>query len=85
MDARQTTLAASDVEPYEAFDARGGGGGGGGQIRHPIRRLPPQRVSLLSRAIPRPVPSAFADPALQEQAQARIADAGVFLGFIWLF
>ena len=29
------------------------------------------------------MPSAFADPALQEQAQARIADAGVFLGFLY--
>ena len=67
MDARQTTLAASDVEPYEAFDARGGAGG---QIRRPARRPASQRVSLLSRTIPRPVPSAFADPSVQEQARS---------------
>ena len=65
MDARQSAVNAADIEPYEALDMPAGPGGS--HSRRPVRQLAPQHVSLLARAEPRPVPSAFSDPAVQGQ------------------
>ena len=70
MEARQSAVNAADIEPYESFSVRGGAGSSG-QVRRPARQPAPQHVSLLSRALPRPVPSAFGDPAVQAQACTR--------------
>jgi hypothetical protein len=72
MEARQSAVNAADIEPYENFSVRGGAGSSGGQIRRPARQPAPQHVSLLSRALPRPVPSAFGAPAVQAQARMQL-------------